>query len=157
MDPLNIIHAPLQVDLECGALADPASTIEKRDSHFQPGSPYPSTPLTEAAISYNPLAAAISMELTCMDEMGLFINSIPEEMCYLSKQPIAANRNTQCWTGTELGRCAGVKFIFAANHFCLCSHPHLHLLHPEPYITLMHRNHENALLSLQISSAFSCL
>ena len=92
------------MDLECGSLVDPASSIERRDAHFQPGSPYPSTPLTEAAISYNLLAAAISMELTCMDEMGLFINSIPEEMCYLSKRPIAANRNTHCWTGTELGR-----------------------------------------------------
>lgn len=79
-----------------------------------PHTPLPTASFTEVPPVYGSkrrrsfsglqLAEAISQELRCMEELGVFINSIPEQMCFLGRDSNGSNNNTQCWTGAAVGR-----------------------------------------------------
>lgn len=78
--------------------------------------------LTEAAPVYSSkmfrsssglqLRDAIGMELLCMEEMGIFMKSIPEQMCFLGKNSKDASSNTHCWTGTAVERYVSTPKLF---------------------------------------------
>ena len=53
----------------------------------------------------NPLNDAFEMEMECVGTVGSFLDTIPDEMCYLNKdyKTVADAGNRMCWTGQSFG------------------------------------------------------
>ena len=60
---------------------------------------------TTSTLDYKNLVEAFDRELHCMEEIGSLLRTIPEKMCYQSKQhkTIADTGNHRCWLGSGLG------------------------------------------------------
>ena len=61
---------------------------------------------TTSTLDYKNLVEAFDRELQCMEKIGSLLRTIPEKMCYQSKQydTIADSGNDRCWLGSRMGK-----------------------------------------------------
>lgn len=62
------------------------------------------TAFTAVDIAFDPLPSAMTEQFSCLEDLEMLLDSLPDEMCYLSKNHVGSSRNDHCWTGTVLGR-----------------------------------------------------
>ena len=83
---------------------------QKRQNYYQPINPRPEEeeqsrklyipPGTELGL--DPLSHAFTMELRCLDVFEEVMSTVPEQLCYLSKNKLSTSTNVNCWSGTAL-------------------------------------------------------
>ena len=111
----------LQVSSECDVshiVKETRSIHERRNTFQSTLNPQSETTIIEFTdISYDVLSDVVLVELSCMDQLSTLLVSVPDEMCYLSKDYIAHTGNVQCWTGSSLGRLAAIPILTTAVCF----------------------------------------
>ena len=96
----------LQVSAEC----EIPQVIRRKRNSLQTSIPQTSTPVitttafTDVDIALDPLTNAMAGQLSCLEDLEMLLDSLPDEMCFLSKNHVGSSRNDHCWTGTSLGR-----------------------------------------------------
>lgn len=61
--------------------------------------------VSSTSVQDNPLNDAFETEMECVSTVGSFLDTIPDEICFLNKdyETVADAGNRICWTGRSLG------------------------------------------------------